>query len=91
MMYSASILRWIWKYVACLVKDTAVLMRNVDPIDVLLNGTPEDVKKASVSCLTTSSKASVFILSSGCEVPKHTPQRNIKEMVNVARKYGHNH
>jgi uroporphyrinogen decarboxylase len=75
------------EYAACLVKDTAVLMGNVDPVDVLLNGTPEDVKKASVSCLTNSLEAPFFILSSGCEIPKNTPPRNVKKMVKTAKEY----
>lgn len=71
-------------YAAHLLGNKAVLMGNVDPVGVLLNGTPEDVRKASASCIESSSESEYFIFSSGCEVPENTPEKNIKEMVRVA-------
>jgi uroporphyrinogen decarboxylase len=75
-------------YAAYVIKDRAVLIGNIDPVGILLDGSAEDVQKATTLCIEHSSKARFFILSSGCEVPKNTPRSNIDEMVRSARKYG---
>jgi uroporphyrinogen decarboxylase len=75
-------------YAAQILGDNGILMGNVDPVSTLLNGTPDDVYQESVACIEDSSEAQYFVLSSGCEVPKNTSQRNIREMVTVARQYG---
>ena len=78
-------------YAARVIKNRALLIGNVDPVNILLNGSPEDVRRASVACIENSLEAKYFILSSGCEVPKNSPKGNIEEMVKVARKYDFNH
>jgi len=58
---------------------------NVDPIQVLFLGTPEDVKKETLKCLNQGGKKG-YILMAGCAVPAGTPIENLKAMVEVARK-----
>lgn len=55
---------------------SAVVNGNVDPVAIMLNGTPEDVKNAVRQCMQDSrGKACI---SAGCEIPKFTPYENLK-------------
>ncbi len=55
----------------------------VDPVGVLLHGSPEDVRRAAVDCLA----AGVHILAPGCGIPPDTPTENLLEMAHVAREW----
>jgi uroporphyrinogen decarboxylase len=57
---------------------------NFDPVAILLEGTPEIVKKSVHKCLSESSPRG--IIAAGCEVPIHTPVENLKA-VNEALRY----
>jgi uroporphyrinogen decarboxylase len=57
---------------------------NVDPIRVLLLGTPEDVKRETLRCLKQGGKKG-YLLMAGCGVSPDTPIENLKAMVEVAR------
>ena len=57
---------------------------NVDPIQALLLGTPEDVRRETLRCLEQGGKKG-FILMSGCAVPPGTPKENLRAMIEVAR------
>lgn len=61
---------------------------NIDPVSVLLNGKPNDVKREARECIKKAAKDGGFILSSGCEVPLNAPFENIRAMVSAAKKYG---
>ncbi len=60
-------------------------MGNVDPLSVLLQGTTEDVRRASVECYNLAGMNGFFILGTGCEVAPHTPLKNYMEMIRTAR------
>ncbi|MDD4797089.1 MAG: uroporphyrinogen decarboxylase family protein [Eubacteriales bacterium] len=62
-----------------------VLVGNVDPSGVLLQGSVEDVRRACLACIDAAAEKGGFILGSGCEVPMQAPVQNMKEMVRVAR------
>ena len=57
---------------------------NVDPINALLHGTVEDVKKDTLRCLRQGGKKG-YVLMAGCAVPPRTPIENLKAMVETAR------
>ncbi len=57
---------------------------NVDPINVLLFGTVEDVKRDTLMCLHQGGKRG-YVLMAGCAVPPRTPLENLKAMVETAR------
>jgi MtaA/CmuA family methyltransferase len=57
---------------------------NVDPINALLNGTAEDVKRETLRCLQQGGKKG-YVLMAGCAVPPQTPAENLKAMVETAR------
>ena len=70
-----------------IVGDRIGLMGNVHPIEVLWNGTPEQVRAESQRCIGEAGKDGRFILSGGCEVPRDTPIANIKAMCDTAKAY----
>jgi uroporphyrinogen decarboxylase len=59
---------------------------NVDPVHVLLFGTPEDVKRETLRCLQQGGKKG-YLLMAGCAVPPDTPIENLKAMVETARSF----
>lgn len=66
------------------------LMGNVKPSEVMLQGTPEDVRKASIDCIKEAyDNPKGFILASGCSLPTETPLRNIKAMMDTVRAIGY--
>lgn len=65
----------------------AVLGGNVDPINSLLNGNPEQIAEDTLNCLRTAG-TSRFILMSGCGVPPGTPVEKVSAMVKTAKAYG---
>lgn len=62
---------------------------NVDPVSVLMLGTPEQVEEA-VKCnyreMHDSPKG--YILASGCDIPAGAPLENLDAFMAAARKYG---
>ena len=68
------------------VHDSVCLMGNVHPTQVLLEGTPESVRRAALQCLEECKDSPHgFILASGCEVPINTPPENVAALVQAAR------
>ncbi len=67
-----------------IVGDRACVIGNVDPVTVLLQGTPEQVRAVSEQCLEAG-RGGGYVLGSGCVVPRITPLDNIRAMVQAAR------
>ncbi|HBE77755.1 MAG TPA: hypothetical protein DDW65_08210 [Firmicutes bacterium] len=57
---------------------------NIHPSAILLQGTAQSVYDESIKCIRES-KGKYLILSSGCEVPRFTPEENIKAMIRAAQ------
>jgi uroporphyrinogen-III decarboxylase len=62
-----------------------VLLGNVDPVRVLRNGTPEQITQAVAECHRQAGAR--FIVGPGCEVPRDTPEANLRALV----AYAHSH
>lgn len=69
------------------VGDRACLIGNVDPVTVLMQGVPGQVRAASNACLDAAADGGGYILGSGCVVPRVTPLENVRAMVHAARDY----
>jgi uroporphyrinogen decarboxylase len=69
------------------IGDRACVIGNVDPVTVLLQGTQDQVRAASLDCLATGVGGG-YILGSGCVVPRMTPLENVRAMVLAAREPG---
>lgn len=53
------------------------VMGNIDPVGIFRQSSPETVKNATLALLEATSEYPNFILSSGCDIPPHTPMENI--------------
>ena len=59
------------------VPPTALAMGNIDPVTVFKDGTPELMRYDVLDLLGKMKDHPNFILSSGCDMPPHTPEANI--------------
>ena len=66
------------------IGDRSCVIGNVDPVTVLLQGTPGQVHAEARRCLEIGSGGG-YILGSGCVVPRITPLENVRAMVQAAR------
>jgi uroporphyrinogen-III decarboxylase len=62
-----------------------VLAGNIDPVKVLRNGTPESITAALGACRRQAGER--YIVAAGCEVPRDTPQQNVRAMRDFARSH----
>ncbi len=62
-----------------------ILLGNIDPVRVLRNGTPEDVWREVEQCWLDAGPR--FIVGAGCEVPRDTPEENMKTMIRFGREH----
>ncbi len=60
------------------VPPTALAMGNIDPVAVLKDGNPEMVRRTVLDLLDSMRNYPNFVLSSGCDLPPHTPKANIE-------------
>jgi MtaA/CmuA family methyltransferase len=59
------------------------LLGNIDPVAVLKNGTPDQVYAAIAECHRQSMPR--YIVGAGCEVPRDTPDENLRALTRYAR------
>ncbi|MEI2723557.1 MAG: uroporphyrinogen decarboxylase family protein [Verrucomicrobiota bacterium] len=60
-----------------------VLLGNLNPVTVLMNGTPELVNASIAECHRQAGAR--FIVGAGCEVPRATPPENLRALCEYAR------
>ena len=65
------------------VPSDIVVSGNIDPVEVMKFGTPQQVADAAKSLLALAEKHNNFILSTGCDVPPETPFENIESLFNA--------
>ncbi len=63
----------------------AVLLGNVATVEVLRNGSVEDVLKAVAKCHEDAGE--LYIVGAGCEVPRDTPAENLRALAEYARSH----
>lgn len=61
---------------------------NIDPVSVLLRGSPKVVRAAARRCIEAAGAGGGYVLSSACSVPPSTPPENLAALVEVARESG---
>jgi len=64
------------------------LMGNLHTTDVMLRGTVKEVRLASLRAIRAAGEGGGFILSTGDQCGRDTPDANIFEMVNVVKEFG---
>jgi uroporphyrinogen decarboxylase len=70
------------------VGDRICIVGNLDPIGVLLEGTPEQVCAETRRVMMAGKQNGGYIFNSGEMVPRMTPEENIRAMVETAREFG---
>ncbi len=60
-----------------------VILGNLNPVTVLMDGTPETVNAGIAECHRQAGAR--FILGAGCEVPRDTPPENLRALCEYAR------
>lgn len=66
------------------------LMGNVKPSEIMLQGTPQDVRHAVIDCVRKAyDNPKGFIVASGCSLPTETPFANIDAMLDTVREIGY--
>jgi uroporphyrinogen decarboxylase len=64
------------------------LMGNLHTTKVMLHGTPETVERAAKKAIDAAGAGGGFILSTGDQCGRDTPDENIFRLIQVARTYG---
>ena len=65
------------------------LMGNVSPSEIMLQGTPQDVREAVRACVRKAhDNPKGLIIASGCSLPVETPFENIDAMLDAVREIG---
>jgi uroporphyrinogen decarboxylase len=64
------------------------LMGNLHTTEVMLRGSPDDVTQASKQAIDDAAEGGGFILSTGDQCGRDTPDANIHAMIETARTYG---
>ena len=76
------------KEIKRLYGDKLVLKGNLHTINVMLNGTADEVTEAAKRAIDDAAAGGGFILSTGDQCGRDTPYRNIEALVKVAETYG---
>lgn len=61
------------------------IMGNINPVEVLLYGTPDDVYRTAMDCIKAAGPGGRFVLTPGCDLNPNTPEANIKALVQAAK------
>lgn len=59
---------------------------NVDPVNIIMKGSREEVIKAAFRCIESAGEKK-FLLMAGCTIPPDAPLDNLKAMVEASRNY----
>ena len=60
---------------------------NVDPVNIMLQGSAADVENACKHVIQTAGTDGGFVLMPGCDIPPTVPYENIKKFIQVAREW----
>jgi uroporphyrinogen decarboxylase len=64
-----------------------LVMGNLDPVAIFKSATPETVRSTVLELLNATANHPNFVLSSGCDVPPHTPHENIEAFYKALEEY----
>ena len=67
----------------------AFIKGNMDPVNVLMKGTPAQVRENAIHTIEAGMKAKGFILSTACAIAPATPAENLDVLYEVVEGYGY--
>lgn len=65
----------------------SLVMGNLDPVSLFKMASPDEVYSQTLRLLENTAGYSNFVLSSGCDIPPHTPVENIDSFYRALRDY----
>ncbi len=74
------------KKVRQIIGDRIAFAGNINPADILQQGTAETVIAASRQCISDAGPASRFILMPGCDIPPSVPLQNVRAFFEAAQR-----
>lgn len=74
-----------FKVIKSRIPEDMYLIGNLDPVTIFLQGTPDEVRKATRELIIDMKGMDNFIISSGCDIPLETPLENIEVFMEAAR------
>jgi uroporphyrinogen decarboxylase len=66
----------------------AVIIGNLAPVGIMLQGSPSDVETACIELIQKCAPGGRYVLSGGCEIPVYTPGENVQAVIDTVNKYG---
>ena len=72
------------------IGDKMRMLGNVDPSNVMYDGTSEEIRDAVINCVLEGyDSPKGYTIMSGCSLPVETPLENIQTMMETAREIGY--
>ncbi|MHB1483931.1 MAG: uroporphyrinogen decarboxylase family protein [Saccharofermentanales bacterium] len=68
--------------------DKLALMGNLHTTEIMLRGSVADVRNASIQAIKDAGQGGGFVLSTGDQCGRDTPEENIREMLAVCKEFG---
>lgn len=69
------------------VPSDVVVMGNIDPVGIMKQATPERVREVTLGLLGRAGSHPNFVLSTGCDLPPHTPLANVDAFFRALEEY----
>ena len=70
------------------IGDKVFFKGNIDPVNTLLNKSPQEVREDALERMKVGSQGSGYILSSACSVSPRVPPENLTELVETSKEFG---
>lgn len=67
--------------------ENKLIMGNVDPVSIMKQSTPAEIKAYVCDLLEKTAKYKNFVLSTGCDLPPHVPAENIEAFFEALNEY----
>lgn len=67
--------------------EDTLAMGNVDPSTAFCNGTPESIREETLNVMEACCKHKNYIISSGCDIPAHSPWENIRAFFDAVNEF----
>ena len=71
------------------IPEDSMVIGNIDPAGIIRNGTPEQIRKETLSLMERCCKYPNFVIASGCDIPPMTPLENIEAFFQAVEEFYH--
>ena len=71
------------------IPEDNIVIGNIDPAGIIRNGTPEQIRKETLSLMERCCKYPNFVIAIGCDIPPMTPLENIEAFFQAVEEFYH--